>query len=84
MSKKDKLLLKIQQRPKDFTWDELVTLLTAIGYKELKTGKTSGYRRRFTHPSAPPISLHKPHPQNTLKGYIIDDVLEKLGKEGVI
>ncbi len=84
MSKKEKLLLRLQQRPKDFTWDELTTLLKNLGYKPWKTGKTGGSRRRFIHPTAPPISLHKPHPQNTLKRYTIDDVLEILKNEGMI
>ena len=33
MGKKEKLLSRIQQRPKNFTWDELTTLLKTIGYE---------------------------------------------------
>ena len=84
MSKKEKLLLRLQERPKDFTWDELTTLLKSLGYTPWKTGKTGGSRRRFLHPTAPPISLHKPHPRNTLKRYAIDDIIEKLTNEGMI
>ncbi len=84
MGKKEKLLSRIQQRPKNFTWDELTTLLKTIGYEPGKRGRTSGSRRRFIHPTAPPINLHKPHPQNTLKRYTINDILEKLENEGMI
>ncbi|MCH7764856.1 MAG: type II toxin-antitoxin system HicA family toxin [Candidatus Marinimicrobia bacterium] len=84
MSKKDKLLLKIQKRPKDFTWEELTRLLKSLGYKLVKTGKTGGSRRRFIHPTAPPINLHKPHPQNIIKQYIINDILDLLKEEEMI
>jgi predicted RNA binding protein YcfA (HicA-like mRNA interferase family) len=84
MSKKEKLLSRLRQRPKDFTWDELATLLSKLGYEPRKKGKTAGSRRQFIHPTAAPIILHKPHPQNTLKRYAIDDIIEKLKNEGVI
>lgn len=35
MSRKDKLLEKLLQKPKDFTFDEMVSLLSYLGY-ELK------------------------------------------------
>jgi len=60
MSRKEKLLAKLQQRPKDFTWDELASLLKTLGYVQRKTGKTGVSRRRFVHPTAPTITLHKP------------------------
>ena len=84
MSRKDKLLARLQKRPKDFTWDELTALLNSLGYKKLKPGKTGGSRRRFVHPTSPTISLHKPHPKNILKMYIIDDILEILKQEGIL
>ena len=84
MSRKDKLLARLQRRPKDFTWDELASLLGSIGYKPAETGKTGGSRRRFVHPTFAPISLHKPNPKNTLKMYVIDDILEFLRLEGVL
>ena len=74
MSRKEKLLGRLQQRPKDFTWVELTSLLRALGYREAKTGRTGGSKRRFVHASASLITLHKPHPQNILKRYAIDQV----------
>lgn len=84
MSRKEKLILKFQQRPKNFTWDELVSLLKYLGYREIKTGKTGGSRRRFIHDSAAIITLHKPHPQNILKRYAVDQVLDILKQEEMI
>jgi hypothetical protein len=84
MSRKEKLILKLQQRPKNFTWDELTSLLKYMGYREIKTGKTGGSRRRFVHDSAATITLHKPHPQNILKRYAVDQVLDILKQEEMI
>jgi hypothetical protein len=84
MSRRDKLIARLRSRPKDFTWEELVRLLEGLGYIEAKAGKTGGSRRRFVHPSAPLIALHKPHPGNIVKMYVIDDVLRVLTEEGLI
>jgi len=84
MGRKEKLLARLQQRPRDLTWNELTALLKSLGYKRRKTGKTGGSRRRFVHPTAPTITLHEPHPNNIVKKYVIDDILELLGKEGMI
>jgi predicted RNA binding protein YcfA (HicA-like mRNA interferase family) len=84
MGRKEKLLKRLQQRPKDFTWDELTGLLEALGYVQKKTGKTGGSRRRFVHSTAPAITLHKPHPGRIVKIYVIDDLLEFLKREGMI
>ena len=84
MSRHDKLIARLKSRPKDLSWDELVRLLMALGYAEAKTGKTGGSRRRVVHPSAPAIALHRPHPDNTVKMYVIDELLRVLGEEGLI
>ncbi len=84
MSRRDKLVARFKGRPKDFTWDELVRLLEGLGYAEAQAGKTGGSRRRFVHASAPAIALHKPHPGNIVKMYVIDDVLRVLTEEALI
>ena len=84
MSRKEKLISRFQQRPKNFTWDELTSLLKYMGYREIKTGKSGGSRRRFVHDSAATITLHKPHPQNILKRYAVDQVLDILKQEEMI
>jgi hypothetical protein len=83
MSGRDKLIARLKGRPKDFTWEELVRLLESLDYVDAKAGKTSGSRRRFVHSTAPAIALHKPHPGNVVKIYVIDDVLRVLIEEGL-
>lgn len=84
MSRRGKLVARFRGKPKDFTWDELVRLLEGLGYSEAATGKTGGTRRRFLHATAPTIALHKPHPGNIVKMYVIVDVLRVLTEEGLI
>jgi len=84
MGRKEKLLARLQERPKDFKWEELKNVLESLGYIQRKPGKTGGSRRRFVHPAAPAITLHKPHPDRNVKMYVINDVLEFLKKEGLI
>lgn len=84
MGRKDKVVARLRARPKDFTWEELVRLLEALGYREAATGKTGGSRRRFVHSSAPVIALHKPHPGSILKLYAVDQVIRVLSEEGLI
>lgn len=84
MGRREKLVARLKGRPKDFTWDELVRLLEGLGYFEAATGKTGGSRRRFIHETAPTIALHKPHPGNIVKMYVIDDVLRILTEEDLI
>ena len=84
MARRTKLIRRLKSRPKDFTWDELVRLLEGLGYSQVRTGATGGSRRRFTHPDAPTISLHKPHPSNIVKRYVIDDVSGLLTEAGLI
>jgi len=55
-----------------------------MGYVQRKTGKTGGSRRRFVHPTAPTITLHKPHPNRIIKMYVLNDILELLRREGII
>ena len=84
MSRKDKLIQRFLSRPKDFTWEELVVLLSGFGFDEVSTGKTRGSRRRFTSTAGLVITLHKPHPRNVLKAYQIEQVIDVLSQEGFL
>lgn len=78
MSKKDKLLKKFLANPikKDLTFDQLATLLLACGFIKIEG---SGSAVKFYHKKKDIlINLHKPHPSNILKIYIIKQVQEKL------
>jgi hypothetical protein len=84
MSKTEKLLQRLLSNPKDFTWDELVTILLYFGFAELKKGKTGGSRRTFANAKKSVIILHKPHPGNIVKQYAIKQVIEALKDKGHI
>ena len=71
MTRREKLIKRFLSIPKDFTWEELVSLLSGFGFEEVSTGKTGGSRRRFLNDAGVIITLHKPHPQNILKRYQI-------------
>ena len=78
MSKKDKLLKKFLARPikKDLTFDELTTLLIACGYIKIE-GPGSAVKF-YNKEKDDLINLHKPHPNNVLKTYLIKQIQDKL------
>lgn len=78
MSKIEKLIVKFKSIPKDLTWEELLKILTYFGFEEIKKkGKTGGSRVKFSNENNNIINLHKPHPSNIVKQYVIKQILEK-------
>ena len=85
MGRNDKLLIRLQNKPKDFTYDELRRLLSSVDCMEDTLGKTSGSRAAFIHkPTNTVLRLHRPHPGNELKAYQVEIVLDFLKTIGVI
>lgn len=82
MGKHEKLLAKIKSRPKDFTFQEVATLLAGFGYALNQSG--SGSRVRFEHEHCAPMLMHKPHPSPLMKPYQIDQILDVLKQEGLL
>ena len=80
MSKSDKLIIRLLLYPKDFTYNELKTLLMSFGYKEIQG---AGSRVCFTKESHK-IKLHKPHPDNKLKRYQLNLIVNELTNKGLI
>jgi len=78
MSKNEKLIVRFLSRPKDFTWNEIIRVLSHFGYEEIRNGKTGGSRRKFANSKKHMISLHEPHPLNILKSYQIDLIIQHL------
>ena len=80
MGKQDKLLGKLGVARKVFPWNELVTLLTQLGYEKKEM---SGSRVCFYHKGRDALLLlHKPHPENELKGGALKSVKAHLKQEG--
>ena len=87
MSKKDKLIDRLLKKPKDFTFDEMESLLSYLGY-ELKQGGTGSGVKFIKDGSNEVINFHKPHPSGILKRHVLDQmldqVIEKLRKDGLL
>lgn len=84
MSTKEKLLERFKTLPSDFTFDELVTLLSRLGYKKQDKGTTSGSRAIFVHEDVTPLLVHKPHPGNTVQRYVMKRIMKQLKDDGLI
>jgi len=78
MSKKEKLLKRLESKPKDFTWKDLVSLMAQHGY-EIVERKNKGSKRTFYNKDINRIAhFHEPHPRKVLKQYQIENALEVL------
>jgi len=85
MSKQEKLLKKILEIPRNFTFDELVTLMRGFGYSVENRGRSSGSAIMFYHSAInDKILIHKPHPEKEVKRYILLMIIEKLRKNKMI
>ena len=82
MGKHAKLLARLKSRPKDFTFQELATLLAGFGYVLNQSG--SGSRVKFEHEQYASIYMHKPHPSPVLKPYQLDVAIDTLEQEGLL
>jgi hypothetical protein len=67
-------------QPKDFTFDELLKLLTALGFVMNNKDKTSGSRVQFSNSQhATCVDLHKPHQQGSpIKEVALKKIYNKL------
>jgi len=78
MTKKDKLLTRLKSLPKDFTYDETISILSHFGFSEQNKGKTSGSRVEFTD-GTNSIILHKPHgDRKEMRNYQLRQIIEIL------
>jgi predicted RNA binding protein YcfA (HicA-like mRNA interferase family) len=77
VSKREKLRQKLNRvpPPKDFTWEEVVTLLRQYDFKESCDG---GSHYMFEHSSGYRFGMSKSHPAGVLRRYQIDDAKEAL------
>lgn len=78
MSKKDKLIAKFLQTPprKDLTFKELASLLGILGF--LKIEGAGSAVKFYNKEKDLLINLHKPHPSDILKVYIVKQIQNKL------
>ena len=85
MNKKEKLIKRFRTLPKDFTFEEVVTLFQCCGFTMENKGATSGSRVRFYNKDEQSsYIMHKPHPSNIIKGYLMRDILNFMLKNNYI
>ena len=78
MSKKDKLLTKFLENPprRDLTFKELTTLLLSLDFEKIEG---AGSAVKFYNKEKDLlINLHKPHPSDILKVYLVKQIQIKL------
>jgi len=80
MSKKEKLLRKFLGIPprKDLTFNELDTLLVSCGF--IKIDGVGSSVKFYNKEKNVLINLHKPHPSNILKVYLVKQIQLKLSE----
>ena len=83
MGKLEKMIERLKSNPRDYTFDEMQSLLLVLGFERSNKGKTSGSRVKFFKDGIS-IILHKPHPRKELLTYQIKQIVEILSEEGLI
>ncbi len=85
MGTKEKLIERFKRQPKDFTFDELICLFQVVGFELSQKGKTSGSRIEFVNQEKGlSYGTHKPHPDNSIKSYVMKQILEFLTSNQLI
>ena len=85
MCTKEKLIERFLTLPKDFTYDEVKRLFGLFGYAEASKGSTSGSRVEFiSADSKDSYIMHKPHPSNIIKGYVMKQLLTYIRENKLI
>ncbi len=85
MGTKEKLINRFMQAPSDFTYDEAKRLFKIFGFVESNKGRTSGSRCEFVSPDGQiSFILHKPHPGNSFKAYMLKQMIEFVNMNGLV
>ena len=83
MSSKDKLIVRFNSFPNDFSFDELVRLMGGFGFKLDNKGATSGSRVSFDNGNES-LTIHRPHPGNTLGKGVLKSIKIYLKTKGLL
>jgi hypothetical protein len=85
MSREEKQVQRLLSLPKDFTIDELTTLLIRLGYRVSNKGATSGSRIAFINDEIKDIiRIHKPHPKKEVGIATLKDVVSHLQEKKLL
>ena len=85
MGSKEKLVERFKKKPKDFTYEETISLLAYFGYDVHNKGAMSGSRVRFKNEETGVyIDIHRPHPGSIMKEWMIKAIYQHLKNNGLI
>ena len=85
MGAKDKLVERFKKKPKDFTYEETLSLLLHFGYEVHTKGVTSGSRVRFKNEATGVyIDIHRPHPGSIMKEWMVKVIYQHLKNNHLI
>jgi hypothetical protein len=71
--------------PRDFTFDEMIRLFAAFEFEIDNKGGTSGSRLALVNRERGlSYNMHRPHPDNAIKMYVMRQVLEFMVENGFI
>ena len=85
MGLNEKLVERFKKKPKDFTYEETISLLAYFGYEVHNKGATSGSRVRFKNEETGVyIDIYRPHPGSIMKEWMIKAIYQHLKNNGLI
>ena len=85
MSSIEKLLERFKKKPKDFTYEETLRILSYFGYEVHNKGATSGSRVRFKNEvTGEYIDIHRPHPGSVMKEWMLNAVYQHLKSKNLL
>ena len=85
MSSIEKLLERFKKKPKDFTYEETLRILSYFGYEVHNKGATSGSRVRFKNEvTGEFIDIHRPHPGSVMKEWMLNAVYQHLKSKNLL
>ena len=86
MGRLERNIARLCSIPKDYTWDELVALLGALGFKPGKGNGGSAVAFRHSSESSHVIRLHRPHGRNppTILRIYLEQTVRRLKEWGYI
>jgi len=86
MGTKEKLIERFKTQPKNFTFNEMKSLMGGFGFELSNKGKTSGSRVRFQHTELKIIiDIHKPHTSGApIRETTMKDIFNTLSNSNLI
>ena len=85
MVAKNKLKERFKRLPKDFTFEETISLHASLGYQKHNKGATSGSRIRFKNEETGMyIDIHRPHPGSIMKEWMMKEIYRHLKNNNLI